>query len=193
MTKQLQLLQNKINELPAKQYAMMLSLIVLLSIRFAFIPWYQDLQQQQSQLEQLSSVTKDPELMKAQLQQLQSELDSHTMAKEYWQDKFYVGDENQVKIEFANKVNQWANKYNLNVLRSKWGRVSKRQREKYSQLQVQKYDITVRASYKDFLNFLAFIQQQSPLIQPTNIAISKRDVQGVATTTLSLTVLYKES
>lgn len=193
MTKQLQLLQNKINELPAKQYAMMLSLIVLLSIRFAFIPWYQDLQQQQSQLEQLSSVTKDPALMKAQLQQLQSELDNHTVAKEYWQDKFYVGDENQVKIEFANKVNQWTNKYNLNVLRSKWGRVSKRQREKYSQLQVQKYDITVRASYKDFLNFLAFIQQQSPLIQPTNIAISKRDVQGVATTTLSLTVLYKES
>lgn len=192
MAKQIQELKKKIEELPAKQYAMVMSLAVLVLIRFVFIPWYQDLLDTQNQVEQLSSVTKSPSSMAAQLEQLNTDLLAYEENAAFWQDKFYVGNENQIKIEFASQVNEWVKQFDLNMLRSKWGRVSSRQQDKYTLLRTQKYDITVRADYKNFLAFLAHLQKQQPLIYVSNISISRRATVGIATTNLSLTVLYKE-
>lgn len=193
MAKQLQELQQKVEELPAKQYAMIISLSILLLLRFVYIPWYQGLEEEQSQLSQLSSVVKSPSLMTAQLEQLKTELSGYEKNAAFWQDKFYIGNENQVKIEFANQVNNWVKQFDINMLRSKWGRVSNRQKERYTELQTQKYDITIRADYKNFLAFLAHLQQQQPLIYVNQISISRRATVGIATTTLSLTVLYKDN
>lgn len=192
MAKQLEQLKKQIDLLPAKQYAMVLALLVLLAARFVFIPWYQSLVETQDELNQLNSVVKHPEKMAQQLTLVNEQLEELSANKDYWNDKFYVGRESQVKIQFANQVNEWAKKFDLNLLRSKWGRTTKKQQDKYTLLKVQKYEATIRADYKKFLEFVAFVQKQQPLIQISHLSISKRATVGIATTNVSFMILYKE-
>ncbi len=192
MSKQLKDLRLKIENVEPKQYAMAFLLIVLLLVRFVFLPWYQDLEQQQQELNQLYSVVKNPAAMTEQLEQLKKELSVYEENMSYWQDKFFKGTESQVKIEFANKITSLIREQGLTQLRSKWGRVSKRQQEQFELLKVQKYDVTIRSDYKRLLNFIKTIQKHAPLIRITNLSVSKRAATGIATMTVSLSVLYQE-
>lgn len=192
MTKQLEVLQEKVEKLSTKQYLMMFFLSVLLLIKFILLPWFQDLKDEHSRLNQLSIVVKNPESLYMQQQVLEQKLQLQMEQAEYWENKFYVGNEGQIRIDFANQVNTWVSQFDLTLLRSKWGRVPKKQQEMYTHLKIQKYDITIRANYKQLLQFMAFIQKQSPLILVSNISISKRAVVGVATATISLNVLHEE-
>lgn len=181
-------LEKTINDVPARQYYMALALLVLVAIKFGLMPWLEQINDTQSQLQQLANTVKTPSVMLEQTEKMQAALEEKRQLHQVWLSKFYQNSDSQVKISVVKKLQDSAKSHGLLFLRSRWLKTPAKRVNEYTTIKPLLYSVMVRGDYNQILKLMQEWQTYEPLVKIEKVSIKDRPQEGVAAATFNIAV-----
>ncbi len=185
---QLLKLEKSINNIPARQYYMALSLLVLLIVKFVFMPWFEQNVDRQVQLQQLSNAVKTPELMVEQAEKMKLALEQKRKVQQQWQQRLAKGPESQVRVETIKKLQNSAKEAGLLYLSSRWLPTPPQRPGEEKAISPMLYSVVIRGDYNRVKDVLAQWQEYEPFIRLEHVRIEKKVDVGVVAADITLAV-----
>lgn len=179
-----------LNDLPSRHYYMALALLLLVTIRFVFIPWQQQLSAQKEQLQQLSRSVKAPDLIMKQAAKMEQALLVKQELQQQWLNSFYNESQSKVKVAVVNKLQGSAQKRGLLYLRSRWLKTPVKRQNEFSSVEPLLYSVMIRGDYNQIRALIQEWQAYQPLIAIEELSIEDRKDEGVVAAKFTIGV-YK--
>lgn len=183
-------LQDEINKVPSRQFYMLFALVVLVAVKFVFIPMQASLLEEKDQLQRMADTLKSPTLLEQQQLQMQEVLEQKRGVNQKWSDSYYQGTESQVKIDVVNKLKASATDRGLLYLSSRWLTTSKKVSERFTTLSPLTYNVTIRGDYNEIRAIIREWQSFKPVINIEEMRIRDQRAEGVVSARLKLS-LYR--